>query len=126
MSNETVPQFSSYISKFCQMIEQAKQDYTWNQEEISRLDKLTQDYLHKLELENLNYNERAKLATQLAKCRRLRRESKDTVEILSPLMGYLETERGKQTANLLKETLGKTRRVEENMKTRTYRYKIIK
>lgn len=126
MSNETVPQFSSYISEFCQMIEQAKQDYTWNQEEISRLDKLTQDYLHKLELENLNYNERAKLATQLAKCRRLRRESKDTVEILSPLMGYLETERGKQTANLLKETLGKTRRVEENMKTRTYRYKIIK
>lgn len=126
MSNETVPQFSSYISEFCQMIEQAKQDYTWNQEEISRLDKLTQDYLHKLELENLNYNERAKLATQLAKCRRLRRESKDTVEILSPLIGYLETERGKQTVNLLKETLGKTRRVEENMKTRTYRYKIIK
>lgn len=108
------------------MIDQARQDFVWNQEEISRLDKLTQDYLHKLELENPDYRERAKIATQLAKCRRLRRESKDTVETLSPLINYLDSDRGRQAINLLKEVLGKTRRVEENMKTRTYRYKIIK
>lgn len=126
MKKEITPQFSSYISDFCYMIDQARQDFVWNQEEISRLDKLTQDYLHKLELENPDYRERAKIATQLAKCRRLRRESKDTVETLSPLINYLDSDRGRQATNLLKEVLGKTRRVEENMKTRTYRYKIIK
>lgn len=47
------PQFSLNISNFCETITQAKQDYEWNKSEINRLDKLTQDYLHKLELDGL-------------------------------------------------------------------------
>lgn len=119
------PQFSLNISNFCETITQAKQDYEWNKSEINRLDKLTQDYLHKLELDGLNYKERAKVATRLARCRQLRRESKDTVEILEPLIEFIETEKGRQMLNLIKETLGKTRKVEEHMETRTYRYKVL-
>lgn len=119
------PQFSLNISNFCETITQAKQDYEWNKSEINRLDKLTQDYLHKLELDGLNYKERAKVATQLARCRQLRRESKDTVEILEPLIEFIETEKGRQMLNLIKETLGKTRKVEERMETRTYRYRVL-
>lgn len=75
------------------MVEGAKSDYEWNQEEVTRLERLTQDYLHKLELENLSYAERAKVATQLARCRQMRRASKDTVEILEAVCTRCSTGR---------------------------------
>lgn len=119
------PQFSTYISEFCRVITEAQHDYEWNKDEVNRLDKLTQDYLHKLELEKLSYGERAKIATQLAKCRQLRRESKDTAEILEPLITFMESDRGKNMFNVLRDALGKTRKVEERMENRTYRYRVL-
>lgn len=119
------PQFSAYISEFCKVITDAQSDYEWNRDEVNRLDKLTQDYLHKLELDKLSYGERAKIATRLSKCRQLRRESKDTAEILEPLISFLESDKGKNMFNLLREALGKTRKVEERMENRTYRYKVL-
>ena len=83
---KAVPQFSESISSFCKLMENAQRDYAWNYDEVNRMDRLTQDYLHKLELDGLDYKERAKVATQLAKCRQARRECKDTVEILEPLV----------------------------------------
>lgn len=121
----TNPNFSETISNFCDMVTEVKSDYEWNKTEVNRLDRLTQDYLHQLELNDLNYRERAKVATQLTKCRQLRRESKDTVEILEPFVEFIETEKGKQTMNFMKEALGKTRKVENYMKNRTYRYKVL-
>ena len=119
------PQFSAAISDFCKMVTDAISDYEWNHAEVNRLDRLTQDYLHRLELENLDYRERAKVATQLSKCRQLRRASKDTVEILEPFIEFIESDKGKQTMNLMREALGKTRKVESKMENRTYRYKVL-
>ena len=114
------PKFSATIIEFIEMMESASKDYAWNYNEVNRMDKLTQDYLHKLELGNLDYKERAKVATQLAQCRRSRRECKDTVEVLEPLVQFLESDKGKNLYNLVRETLGKTRKVEERMETRVY------
>lgn len=116
----SAPKFSTVISDFVKMMEDASKDYAWSYEEVGRMDRLTQDYLHKLELENLDYKERAKVATQLAQCRKARREHKDTVEVLSPLVEFLESDRGKSLYNLVREALGKTRKVEERMETRVY------
>lgn len=124
-SKQNQPRFSVCISDFCKMVDTAKSDYEWNKEEVNRLDKLTQDYLHMLELHKLSYQERAKIATKLAKCRQDRRASKDTVEILEPLLQFLESDRGANMMNLIREVLGKTRKVEERMETRTYRYKVL-
>jgi len=118
------PQFSTYISDFCNMVNRVAADYEWNKAEVNRLDRLTQDYLHMLELENLDYRERAKVATQLAKCRQNRRASKDTTEILEPLIQYLGSDKGKNMMNLMREVLGKTRKAEESMKDRIYRYRV--
>ena len=124
MSKKNInPKFSETISNFCDMVTEVKSDYEWNKTEVNRLDRLTQDYLHQLELNGLNYQERAKVATQLTKCRQLRRASKDTVEILEPFVEFIESEKGKQAMNFMKEALGKTRKVENYMKNRTYRYK---
>lgn len=118
------PQFSNCISDFCKMVDGAIRDYEWNREEVNRLDRLTQDYLHQLELDGLNYSERAKVATKIAACRKLRRISKDTTEILEPFISFIDSEKGKGMMNLVREALGKTRKVEEKMVTRTYRRKI--
>lgn len=120
MKKRNEPKFSPYISEFCSMLENSQKDYTWNYEEVHRMDKLTQDYLHKLELEKMDYKERAKIATQLSRCRQKRRECKDTVEILEPLVQFLDTDKGKTLFNLMREVLGKTRKVEERMETRIY------
>ena len=122
---QDAPQFSASISSFCKLMDCAKRDFAWNFEEVNRLDRLTQDYLHKLELDELDYKERAKIATQLAGCRRRRRECKDTVEILDPLIQFLDSEKGRNLLNLMREVLGKTRKVEERMETRTYHYRVL-
>lgn len=122
---EHKPQFSKFISNFCDLVASSKADYTWNKEEVNRLDKLTQDYLHALELNGLDYKERARVATQLAATRKLRRASKDTVEVLEPLMVFLDSDKGKNMMNLMRETLGKTRKVEEKMSNRTYRNRVL-
>jgi len=118
------PRFSTYISDFCKMVDTAKSDYNWNKDEVGRLDRLTQDYLHMLELNNLNYKERAKVATKIAKCRQNRRASKDTTEILEPIIQFFGSDKGRNMMNLMREVLGKTRKAEEKMETRTYRYKV--
>lgn len=119
-ANNKPPCFSETIGAFCRSMEDAKMDYSWCREEVNRMDKLTQDYLHKLELGDLDYRERAKVATAMARCRRKRRGCKDTVEILEPLIQFLDSERGKNLMNLMREVLGKTRRVEKSMENRTY------
>ena len=120
------PQFSVCLSDFINLVTEAQKDYQWNYDEVNRLDHLTQDYLHTLELDGLDYRGRAKVATQLMNCRQLRRASKDTVEVLEPLMEFLDSDKGKNLLNLLRETLGKTRRVEQYMENRSYRQRISK
>lgn len=119
------PHFSESISNFCDMVTDVLRDYEWNKEEVNRLDKLTQDYLHKLELDGLDYKGRAKVATKLTTCRQLRRASKDTVEVLEPFVTFLESDKGKNMMNLMRDALGKTRKVEEKMVNRSYRYKVL-
>ena len=107
------------------MVDSAKADYKWNSDEVTRLDGLMQDYLHKLELDDLDYKARGRLATKMRDTRRLRRASKDTVQTLQPLIDFLGSEKGKQAINLMRETLGKTRKVEQFMETRTYRNRVL-
>lgn len=119
------PQFSVCLSNFLNLIIEAQRDYQWNYDEVNRLDRLTQDYLHQLELDGLDYRGRAKVATQIKDCRQLRRASKDTVEVLEPLMEFINSDKGKNLLNLLRETLGKTRRAEQYMETRSYRRRVL-
>lgn len=116
----SVPKFSYAIGELIDLLENAKKDYYWNVDEVNRLNGLQQDYLHMLELDGLNYGERAKVATKLMKCRQDRRDSKDMVRVLEPLIKFMESDKGRNMINLMKEVLGKTRRVEKEMENRIY------
>lgn len=126
MGKQKPPQFSETLSGFCRMLEDAQKDYAWSCDERERMDDLTQDYLHKLELDGLDYKERAKVATQLMKCRQARRECKDTIEVLEPLMQFLYSDKGKSLYNQFREILGKTRKVEKSMENRTYIPRVLR
>ena len=115
--------YSEEVSQFLKFVETAKSDYNWNKQQMEKQEALTQDYLHQLELEHLDYKERAKIATKLAQCRKDRREAKDVVESLEPFINYINIH--EKSLNLLRETLGKIRKEEQKATTRTYRFKVL-
>ena len=119
-NEKSAPPFSARLSEVCELLESAQKDYVWNKDQVVLMDRLTQDYLHSLELDDLDYGGRAKVATKLAQCRVDRREHKDTVAYLEPIVQFLDSEKGKQLFNLLREALGKTRKAEEKMVGRVY------
>lgn len=115
--------YSEHLSQFLNFLESAKKDYSWYEDELTKQEALTQDYLHQLELEHLNYSERAKIATKLAACRKARREAKDIVTILSHIVNYSSVY--EKSLNQLKETLGKVRKEEKAIETRSYNFKVL-
>lgn len=115
--------YSEHLSQFLNFLESAKKDYFWYEDEMAKQEALTQDYLHQLELEHLNYSERAKIATKLAACRKARREAKDKVTILLPIINYSSVY--EKSLNQLKETLGKVRKEERTIETRSYNFKVL-
>ena len=115
--------YSEHLSQFLNFLESAKKDYSWYEDELTKQEALTQDYLHQLELEHLNYSERAKIATKLAACRKARREAKDIVTILSHIINYSSVY--EKSINQLKETLGKVRKEEKIIETRSYNFKVL-
>lgn len=111
---------SEYITEFLNFITEAKSQYNFCSEEVNKQDKLTQDYLHSLELDNLKCGERSKLATKLAINRKDRRYYKDRVEELEPIVKLFEEPQHKKVLDKLTQALGQTRRTESYHKDRVY------
>ena len=103
----------------------AEKDYKYGCEQWHKMDQLTQDYLHQLELEDLKYEQRAKVATQLALCRKERRSYKNESEILEPLVQFLGSNTGKQMMKELQAVLGQMRRIEKNQAVRSYYPRVL-
>lgn len=125
---------SKSIEAFLTFYDTAKVNYSVAFDKVNQCDKLTQDLLHKLELENLSTGEKNRIATQLKYCRKDRRYWKDIVEELEPFMLLFnitdnnkknETEANRRFMNLLREALGKTRRQEAYHANRHYKPRII-
>lgn len=116
---------SEQLSTFLNFLTQAEKDYTWNKAEVEKLEKLTQDYLHKLELGNLTYEEKRKMGPQLSVIRQQRREHKDSVEILKPIIEFINTENGKKFRNMLNERLGQVRKAEKSLGDRMYYFRVL-
>ena len=120
MSDTNEKQYSLFIKSLIDKLEDARKEFDYCYSKVNDLDYITQDYLHKLELENLDYSERAKVATKIAKARKERRKCKNRAEELRPLVDYLTSDKGKTMLNSLREVLGKTRKAEDRQKNRAY------
>lgn len=119
---------SEILARAAKLLNDAPKVYETNFELMKEQDALQQDLLHKLEIENLTRDERAKLATELRDCRRLRRKYKDVVEELEPIAGYCGTAAGMQAVKQLSRFVGELRKVENYHQNRHYvpRFRRIK
>lgn len=125
MAGEKQQTISECLSEFCKFCNEVDQAYTYNYNEVNRLDQKTQDYLHILELKASNYKERAKVATKLSRCRQERRESKDFLEDAQNLVNFLRSDKGVSLMKSLSAVIGNTRKAEEYHKTREYKFRIL-
>ena len=130
---------SKNIENFLNFYDAVKRDYDIAFEMVNQCDKLTQDLLHRLELESLSTGEKNKIATQLKYCRKDRRYWKDIVEELESFVTMFnqteaslsdnkkkaEVEANRRFINMLRETLGKTRKQEGYHANRSYKPRII-
>ena len=123
----TIDKYSSeYITEFLNFLSGVESSYQFSVDEMQTQEKLTQDYLHSLELDNLDYKERSKIATKLATNRKDRRYYKDKVEEYQPIIEFLNNPQNKKVINELKNVLGQVRKQEEYHKNRFYVPKVLK
>ena len=117
--------FSQQISDFLQLLDQAQKSYVWSQSEITRLDQLTPDYLHLLELQDRDYHNLAQVASSIKQCRINRRQHKDNIAFLEPLVTLLSSEKGKLIVSQLQQTLGAVRKAERVAQDRHYTPRVL-
>ena len=125
MKQERKIQPSQFIKTFLDFVENAKSDDKFNLEAMKNEERITQDYLHKLELEGLNCRERSKIATQLVANRQARRSYKDAVEELEPIVEFFEDPQNKKLIDHMSQLLGQVRKVENYHQRRFYAPKVI-
>lgn len=116
---------SESISQIIDGLESFKKDYDYNLLMMKKCDDETQDYLHKLELEKLTQNQKAKISTALAKIRKERRIYKDKLEELECCVEFSEKDYTLATINSLKQVLGKVRKVERKRNNRIYKNRVL-
>ena len=117
---------STYVSDFLDFVANAQVLYRICNEEMSNQEKLTQDYLHSLELDDLDRGERSKIATKLSTNRKDRRYYKDRVEELEPIVAFFTDPNHKKTLDQLTQILGRIRKAEDYHKNRTYKPKVLR
>lgn len=110
------------IENFLNLVREVENDYVYNSGEVNTLDKLTQDYLHDIELGNMDYKARAKIATKLRDTRQKRRKCKDKTLIYYPFVEYVKNH--KNSINDLKNVLGSVRKEAKAQSNRVYIRKV--
>ena len=114
---------SEQISAFLRFCTESEKSLTGAFARESQLNAVTQDILHDLELGDLNYKERAKVATKLAGVRKERRLEKDTIEELEDFISWYSDQNTKKVLDQLRNVLGKVRKQEEYHENRVYKKK---
>jgi hypothetical protein len=117
---------SEYISEFLNFVTEAQNIWDLYWEEVNKQDKLTQDYLHSLELDDLKCDERSKVATKLMINRKDRRYYKDRMEEVEPIAKFFDDATNRKVLEKLKQVLGETRKQEGYHKDRKYKPRVLK
>ena len=117
---------SQQIKAFLDYVQRAKDQYTFCYENVNIEEKRTSDLLHKLELDEDGYKERAKIATQIKTAQQDRRYYKDRVEEYEPIINFLKDPNNKRMFDKLQQVLGQVRKAEDYHKNRTYYQRVLK
>lgn len=111
---------SERLSVFLKLVNETMSIQKLYTEYLAVEDKKTQDILHKIELEKMTRDERAKICKKLADIRKHRREYKDVLEVIKPLYDFLSEEKNISVIHRLEGVLGEVRKKEKLLDNRTY------
>ena len=98
--------------------------YDFCVEQIDREQLITQDLLHAIEFSN-NYKERYRYSTQLHYNRVRRRQYKNAVAVLKPLVEFMRKEENKKVFNRLSNILGEARKAKKHINEKTYSPRVL-
>lgn len=114
---------SEEIKRFLKFLEESKKIYKESYQAVGIEDKRGQDLLHAIEFEPVSDNW-DRLCRKLKDSRLVRRKNKDAVEILEPIIEFINDPRNEKTLHLLPQVLGSVRKIEERHQNRTYRPRV--
>lgn len=117
--------YTEEINRFIRFLDVAKQKYESCKTELNRQELLETDLLHLLELKCTSSRDRARISGKLQKCLLWRRECKDTIALLEPLIQFMSTDKGKFVINQLPQLLGSMRKEEKRIANRSYAPRIM-
>lgn len=116
---------SEMIGTLLDALVDAQKVYTTSSERVLHMDRLTQDLLHALELQDHSYHERARIAMALQQCRRQRRPDKDNIYLTEPIAGYLRSEKGKKFLKQLEHLYNLAQSIERTAPGRKYNPRVL-
>lgn len=94
--------------------------------QVSKKEDETQDYLHELELGNLNGIEIARVSKRLISTRKERRILKNRLEVINTLKGYTDKYINKGIIADTKQAVKNIDTLRKNQETREYTPKVVK
>lgn len=117
---------SEHVANFIFYITTALENYNIYYNKVGEQDRLTQDYLHALEINDNNKAERERITQQLIDNRRDRRFYKDRVEEIEPIVEFYNNPNNKMAFERLNQLLEALKNVEEYHKNRTYKPRVLR
>ncbi len=111
---------SEQISAFLKFLERIEKDHTWALQEGREPGSAPQ-----LELLDFSYHDQARIAKQLKECRIRRRSIKDTILVCTPIVEFIDSEKGKMLIGQLQQVLDKVRKEERRLEERTYTPRVL-
>lgn len=125
MGRKKVKKDSDIIKEFLDYINSACKQYSFNNQQMTVQNKLSDDLLHKLEIKAKTASERNSISKELQICRKDRRYYKDKVEMYRPVYEFASDNHNKKVINQLTQMLGEIRKTEEYHANRKYRPKVL-
>ena len=125
MMQKDTSSYSEELTRFIRFLEGAKKRYDDCKLELGRQELLKTDLLHLLELKCTSAQERTIVSEKLQRCLLWRRECKDTIALLEPLILFMDTDKGKFVINQLPQVLGNVRKEEKRISLRSYSPRIM-
>ena len=110
--------FSKDLDNFLHFLRESELLYNIALKEENEVNYKTQDILHNLEIYEHSYNEFARFAKSLSLVRQLRRDYKDKIKELKPLIDWYHN--NQRTIRDLEAILGEMRKIEKGFETRSY------
>lgn len=109
---------SKYIEDFLSFLKDCSESYRIAEEEEFEQNNITQDILHSIELQDHNYYEYAAISKELKSVRKKRRNAKDTMSIIAPVISWIS--QNEKTIKSLENLLGTVRKAERSTENRIY------